>query len=234
MSTRDPRAARVELAAMMVLLLSYMWLWQSLFPGHFAVVCLLYFGLGIAAHLRRGETPREIGLRLDNVGRSARDVMIYVGPLIAIPILIGLWLDTTRFPPPSEWALGLPKRLLWATAQQYGLLAFFYRRSDEVFAGTWPPILAAAGAFAILHLPNPFLTVATFGLGALSCWLYRRQPNLLVLGVTHAIMSLAISRSLPLDVTYGMRVGPGFFRIWDQLHGLLLTGRSGSCAPLFF
>lgn len=219
---------------MMVLLLSYMWLWQSSFPGHFVVVCLLYFGLGIASHVRRGETPREIGLRLDNVGPSARDVLIYVGPLIPIPILIGLWLDTTRFPPLSEWPLGIPKRLLWATAQQYGLLAFFYRRSGEVFAGTWPPILAAAGAFAFLHLPNPFLTVVTFALGALSCWLYRRQPNLLVLGCTHALMSVAISRSLPLDVTYGMRVGPGFFRIWDQLHGWLLSIGSGLCGPLFF
>jgi len=219
-SRQDPRAARIELTAMTLLLLSYIWLWQSSFPGHVVVVCLLYFGLGVESHVRRGETAREIGLRFDNFGRSLRDVLLFVGPLIPIPILIGAGLDSLRLPSMPEILAGLPQKAAWSTAQQYGLLAFFYRRFGELFPGKWPPILAAAGVFAILHLPNPFLFAVTLGLGTLSCWLYRRQPNLVVLGLTHAVVSFAISRSLPLDLTFGMRVGPGFFKVWEQLHGV--------------
>lgn len=53
--------------------------------------------------------------------------------------------------------------------------------------------------------------------GALSCWLYRRVPNLLVLGFMHAALSIAIARSLPYEITFGLRVGPGFFVFLEPL-----------------
>jgi membrane protease YdiL (CAAX protease family) len=97
--------------------------------------------------------------------------------------------------------------------QQYGLLCIFYRRFGELFPRhRYAPLWAASAVFALLHLPNPFLTVATLCAGALSCWLYRRRQNLLVLGVMHGVVSFLIVHTLTSSITMGMRVGPGFFR----------------------
>jgi membrane protease YdiL (CAAX protease family) len=205
-----PAAAAAEIAAMTTLLLSYIWLWQDVFRGDFYLCVLLYFAIGVASHLRRGETAREIGLRADNLGAATRRALFYVGPLILIPPLVGLALGTIRVPPPSYVVPGVLWRLVWGTAQQYGLLCFFYRRLQELLPGVWPPLVAASGIFALFHLPNPFLTAVTLGAGALSCWLYRRIPNLWALGAAHGLLSISISRCLPESITARLRVGPGY------------------------
>lgn len=195
---------------MAVVLLSYIWLWQGAFPGHFVVCVALYFAIGVSTHLRRGETAREIGFRLDNLAPAGRQALLFVGPLVVVPPVVGLIPGSLRVPRPAWWLPALVAAVVWGTAQQYGLLCVFYRRFQEIVPGAWPPMIAAAAMFALFHLPNPFLTAVTFGAGVLSCWLYRRVPNVWVLGVAHGVLSLSISRSLPLDVTVGMRVGPGF------------------------
>ncbi len=221
MTRMNKKAAWIEMGAMIAAVASFMWLWRGTFPGSSVAIVVLYFGIPIASHLRRGETPRDIGLRFDNAGKSFRDVLIFVGPLVPVTIVIGELLGSLDFSSTYDGLLfvGALKRIAWSTAQQYALVAFFYRRSTEVVPGRWPPILLAAGVFGLIHLPNPFLTVLTFLLGSLSCWLYRRTPNVFVLGLAHAVLSFAISRSLPVGLTFKMRVGPGFFEIWDQLHG---------------
>ncbi len=211
------RLAVGEIAAMTALILSYEWLWNGAFPGHFPVVLGLYLGIGISSHLRRGETLAGIGFRFYDVVPATRQALLFIGPLIAVVLAIGLALGTLSFPRLDSWWLGLPRRIVWVMLQQYGLLAFYYRRQCEVLSGKWPPILAAASCFALFHLPNPFLTPVSFLAGALSCWLYRRVPNVWALGIAHGLLSTAIARSLPLEWTVGMRVGPGFFRYLERL-----------------
>ncbi|MDX1388870.1 MAG: CPBP family glutamic-type intramembrane protease [Acidobacteriota bacterium] len=219
------KVAWIEMAAMTAAVVSFIWLWSGAFPGSSAAIVVLYFGIPLAGHLRRGETPRDLGLRLDNFGKSLRDVLVFVGPLVPIPILIGGLLGSLDFLADYDGSLwvGALQRIAWSTAQQYALVAFFYRRSTEVVPGTWPPIVLAAGIFGLVHLPNPFLTVVTFLLGSLSCWLYRRVPNVFVLGLAHAVLSFAISRSLPVGLTFKMRVGPGFLEVWERLYGFFWT-----------
>ena len=55
--------------------------------------------------------------------------------------------------------------------------------------------------------------------GVAACWVYRRVPNLWVLGAAHAAVSFCITRSLPDEITAGMRVGPGFLRLMERLEG---------------
>lgn len=98
--------------------------------------------------------------------------------------------------------------MLWGSAQQYGLACVFYRRLRELLPGDQLPIVAACLLFGLFHLPNPFLTVVTVTLGALACWLYRREPNLLALGIWHGITSFVLFYSLPVSLTFEMRVGP--------------------------
>ena len=224
MKPPDPRAAAVEVAAMTGLLLSYIWLWEDSFHDSFYLCLALYLAIGVAGHLRRGETARDIGLRVDNLGPAMRQALAFVGPLILISPLVGLALDTIRPIPGASWwwVPGMGKRFASGTLQQYGLLCFFYRRLQELLPGAWPPILAAAAWFALFHLPNPFLTVVTLGAGILSCWLYRRVPNLWALGLSHALLGMSISRCLPLDITVHMRVGPGYLRAVRQASGAIL------------
>jgi hypothetical protein len=212
-----------ELAVMSALLLSYIWLWKDAFPGDFVVLVVLYAAIGVASHLRRGETAHDIGFRLDNLASAARQALVYVGALVVVAILVGAALGTLRAPENLRRTLHLAVRLVWGTAQEYGLLAFFFLRFREIVPGKWPPTLAAASLFALFHLPNPFLTVAALGTGALSCWLYRRIPNLWALGIAHGVLSAALSRSLPADVTAGMRVGHeywNFLEVLQQVSGV--------------
>lgn len=202
---------------MTALILSYTWLWQDAFPGDFLLCVALYLGIAIRGHLRRGETAREIGFRVDNAGPAMGQALLFVGPLIVVTVLVGLMLGTINLPRRATWLIAVPRSVCWGTLQQYGLLAFYYRRLGEVLSGSRTVIVAAACLFALFHLPNPFLTPVTLLAGALSCWLYRRVPNLLVLGLMHAALSIAIARSLPYEITFGLRVGPGFFTLLENL-----------------
>jgi hypothetical protein len=55
------------------------------------------------------------------------------------------------------------------------------------------------------------LVDVTFLAGLVSCTLYRRVPNVFVLGVAHAAVSLVLFFALPLPITHNLRVGPSYF-----------------------
>lgn len=204
---------------MTALILSYEWLWNGAFAGHVPVLLALYLGIGVSSHIRRGETLANIGFRFHDVVPALRQALLFVGPLVLVVTAIGLALGTLR---PPQWDArwtDVARWTAWVLLQEYGLLSFYYRRQGEILSGKWPPILAAAACFALFHLPNPFLTPVSFFAGVLSCWLYRRVPNVPVLALMHAILSFALSHALPHEITFGLRVGPGFFEIWRTVTG---------------
>lgn len=193
---------------MTVLLLSYIWVWHRSFTGDFALCLTGYFGIGALGHWWRGESARQIGWRLDNLRPSMLDALIVTLPILVAINLAGLAAGSLEYPSVEDWPERLGVGWLWGTMQQYGLTAFYYRRWLDLVG---KPGTAAAGAavlFALFHLPNAFLTVATLVAGLLACWLYRRQPNLLVLGAMHAAIAFALLHALPDDLTLRLRVGP--------------------------
>jgi len=204
--------AALETAAMTTLLLSYIWGWNGRFGGTAYVVTMAYVGIGILSHVRRNESRRELGLRFDNWRPALSLVVKWMTlPLLAI-LAIGAALDSWHFPPVERATQNLAWLLLWGTTQQYGLLCFFYRRQCELFKRPIAASIVAAGLFGLFHLPNPFLTALTLVAGYIACALYRREPNLFVIGATHAVTSFIVSGALPLELTHGMRVGPGYYR----------------------
>jgi len=213
----SPATAVIELTAMTAVMLSYIWLWKGSFPGDLWACVALYLGIGISSHVRRGESARAIGFRLDNLGAAFRLALVWIGPLIALAFVVGAVLDSIHLTTSPRWHLHWLRRIAWGTLQQYGLLCFFYRRLDELLPGRGTPMVAAAGVFAFFHLPNPFLIVVTLGAGLLSVWLYRRTPNVWVLGLFHGLLASALSRALPAWLTGGMRVGPGFAEFMRNL-----------------
>jgi membrane protease YdiL (CAAX protease family) len=69
----------------------------------------------------------------------------------------------------------------------------------------------AAVTFAAFHAPNGFLMSVTLGAGLVACSLYRRSPNVIVIGLAHATLSYLLYFALPYSLTHGLRVGPGYY-----------------------
>jgi membrane protease YdiL (CAAX protease family) len=198
----------VEVTAMTTMLLSYIWIWQERFAGANAACLALYFGIGIAGHWYRGETAHRVGLRIDNLRPAAFDALRFMLPIVTLVSLIGLTADSIDYPPAESWPWRLGSGWVWGIMQQYGLTAFFYRRLLDALRSIPAASITAAALFALFHLPNAFLTAFTLGAGLLSCWLYRRHPNLLVLGGVHALISFVVLNSLPDSITERLHVGP--------------------------
>ncbi len=203
--------AAAEVTAMLAILLSYIWLWQRTFPGNPLVVVALYFALGYASHRRRGESAPEIGLRIDNWRPAARDAAGVVAFGVGAPLAWGAAHGTWHFEPAASSLVSLAAHIPWGAAQQYGLLCFFYRRLREVFDSPLAATVAASAIFAACHAPNVFLIGVTFAAGLISCTLYRREPNVFVLGVAHGLISFTLFYALPYSLTHNLIVGPGYF-----------------------
>jgi hypothetical protein len=200
----------IEVAALSFLLLSYIWTWQDAFPGSRTVVIVLGLSFVLSSNfLLHRDRPSALGFRGDNLGSSLRTVVPFTLAMAAPLVAIGGMFGTLR---PLEIALvELAGLFFWGFVQQYALQGLVLTRLGDVFRRPASSAAAAALVFALHHLPNPLLTVASFGAGWAWCRLFQRDPNLLTLTVSHLVLSLALSHALSADWTGGMRVGPGYF-----------------------
>lgn len=212
MSTAKSRAAWLELLAVTGLLLSYVWIWQGSFEGDFVVCLALFLAITILGHRRRGEMARDLGFRLDNLRLSAKLVFSYVAPLILLMVVVGLGLGLNRELPIERLWTRVALMPLFGVVQQYGLLGFYHRRFQEALPGQWAPILASASVFAALHAPNTPLMVMTLIVSIGACLLYRRVPNLWVLGLAHGLLSITVAIFLAKLLVFGLKVGPRALR----------------------
>ena len=178
--------------------------WIAAIPLTMALVLML------VSHRTRNERARDVGWRLDNFTAALRLLIIPTLGAAAVILVIGFysggfrsnkWLDW-------KWVLWLP---VWALIQQYSLQGFINRRAQLVFGRGPKSVLLVAIIFAILHLPNPFLTVATLVGGVFWAIIYQRTPNLFALSISHALMSLLLVFALPNSVLKGLRVGFRYF-----------------------
>jgi membrane protease YdiL (CAAX protease family) len=174
------------------------------------------FALMLYSHRLRGETLRELGWRTDNFLRATR---LLLPPMIAGALLLGLvgWLwfggNFSFGKRRAGWEiLGFPVwGLAWGLLQQYVLQAFINRRAQLVFGKGVKSIVLVAAVFALLHLPNPWLTGATFLGGLIWATVYQRAPNLYALALSHSAMTWALISTLPTDALHSLRVGYKFF-----------------------
>ena len=209
-------AALAEITAMLALVLSYIWGWQRTFPGDELLVVLLYFAVCYVSHVRCRESARVLGLRLDNWRSAARQACVPVAVAVGAALGTGAMLRSWHFEL-ADLPLDLPWHVAWGTAQQYGLLCLLYRRLLDVIASPRSAALGAGSAFALFHLPNPLLVAVTFVAGSVSCALYRRVPNVFVLGIAHAAISMVLFSALPVSMTHELRVGPGYYAALGEL-----------------
>jgi membrane protease YdiL (CAAX protease family) len=193
----------LELAAVVAALEALLW-GRGLVPGAYPIFGLSILVLTGLSHRRRGETAREIGFRADATWAAA----VWLLPVLAIAAVliigVGAKLPGAR---PSPSAGVVLQFIASGVAQQYLLLGFFYRRVQELCSSVIVGVLLTATAFALLHLPNAFLTLVTFIAGTLSCVIYRKAPNLLFMGIVHGLIAALLYFGLPARITGSMQVG---------------------------
>lgn len=108
--------------------------------------------------------------------------------------------------------------VLWTIYQQFLLQDYFMPRLTRVL-NTEAGIAFAAVLFAMAHLPNVALTVATLIWGAVSCALFRRYRSLIVLGIAQGLLGLTFAVCVPDTYLHHMRVGLGYWHYHPQVAG---------------
>lgn len=170
--------------------------------------------LMLASHRVRGESARDVGWRIDNFMEAAR---LLLPPMLAVSaLLVGLgWyagtLDFGRWEG-GQSIMGVPGlSLVWGPLQQYALQGFINRRAQVALGRGNLSVLLVGLLFAVFHLPNPWLTFATFAGGLLWAWVYQRAPNILAVGLSHSLMTWVMIASVPPGALHNLRVGFKYF-----------------------
>lgn len=172
------------------------------------------FGYIFLSHRAWGERARELGWRLDNFWQAARLLALFIAVVAAVLVPFGFVNGSLNF---TKWyggqsILGMPVLgVLWGLMQQYVLQAFINRRAQIIWGRGWRSVLLVAALFGGLHLPNPWLTAATFGGGLVWAAVYQRVPNLPALALSHGVMTWLLISTVPASALHGLRVGYKFF-----------------------
>jgi membrane protease YdiL (CAAX protease family) len=212
-AVRDKTLAAWEIASVTLSFLLAEWMIQPFAANSRlvnAIPLALAFVLMLLSHHARGETAREIGWRVDNFLGAVRLLilpMIGLGILILVVGWFGRSLRSEKLQI-WQWVVWL---FVWGLIQQYVLQGFINRRAQILWGSGARSVLLVAFVFALLHLPNPWLSVATFIGGAVWAAVYQRVPNLLALALSHGLMSLLLASSFPASAINSLRVGIRYF-----------------------
>jgi hypothetical protein len=155
---------------------------------------------------------KAMGVRWTNLLRSswivAAALAIAAAILVASALLHTLRLPHDAFPFVDRYS----GYALWACAQQLLLQGFFLSRILRVIGKPRPAVVVAALLFAVAHLPNPLLVPLTLLWGLVACLHFLRYRNLIPLAISHAILGIVLTMTLPGPGNHYMRVGLGYLR----------------------
>jgi len=225
-TARSRRRDLAEIAIAYVLIMAVIWT-----PRPLQRVLWLVAVAGIAVIIGRSfEGFRAMGMRAGNLLRS----LWVVGAALAVAAVaaaVAAHLHTLR--PPENLRLlieGYGLYAVWSGVQQFLLQCFFLARLVRLLPSPRAAAFAAAGLFALAHVPNPVLVVLTIVWGTLSCLLFLRYRNLYPLAMAHAIFGITIALTVPGHVDHNMRVGLGYLKYHRGEHPPLQRSQSDQIA----
>jgi hypothetical protein len=205
-----PRLATAsELLLFFAGILLYIWRWQYTYPW----ICILLFAGMLLTHVLHGDTARELGLTITNLGANAR---------IALPLALPLYLPLVAYGfarhalvlgvAPTRHALGwFAGYGMWCTFQQYLMQSYFHNRLMSVIEKRHLTSLLVAIMFGGTHIPNPILIVATTAGGFMLAEIFAHHRNIWPLALAQTVGGILIAAVSPAALIHNMRVGPGYF-----------------------
>lgn len=141
---------------------------------------------------------------------ALRAAMLFTAPAVAVVLGVGAALGTLH--DRGQLLQDLVVLIAWGGAQQWVLQTVVLheaRRLNTRDRG----ILLAALLFALVHLPNPLLTLTTF-IGAVAwCAIFARHPNIVPLAISHAVGTLAILYAFDDATTGHLRIGRAYLML---------------------
>lgn len=194
--------------------------WAELLIGFVAIMVVLWlptheqliFGpiallAPLAMVLRRRPALNKLGLGLRGLWPS-----LWILPAAIILALLSVFVAQqigTYHPLYNADFAHVYGYVLWTFYQQFLLQDYFMPRLTRILTSNTAIVIAAA-LFAVAHLPNLSLTLATLVWGAVSCLLFRRYRSLYVLGIAQGILGLCFAVCIPDAMHHHMRVGLGY------------------------
>lgn len=175
---------------------------------------LFWSGLAFIAAVTfaRHPTLHSLGLSFAAKWRSWWVVALALASA-TVAVWIAWRLNTLHLPfaeDHSWWLAAL--YVAWALVQQFILQDFFFTRLVRLLPSRSAAVAVAGLLFAVAHLPNPLLTVATLVWGVAACALFLRYRDLYSLGVAHAVFGLCLAVTIPNTVHHSMRVGLHYYQ----------------------
>ncbi len=214
---RRPVRAAIEIAFVTSCVLAAEWAIIPIFGrnkkiGMIPIAVVLLFSF--LSHRSREEGAQEVGFTFHGFAAAFRMLLAWMIPATVFLAVLGWLLGSLHFNHPlngRSLALSQFWLYLWGLMQQYTLQAVVNRRAQEVWGRGARSVLFCALLFAALHLPNPWLMLATFLGGVLWVYVYQRRPNLFALALSHSVMTTVLSSSISSALLHGMRVGYNYF-----------------------
>ena len=189
------------------IILSYIWYLEPRVPrGFTAVPIAVIAALAVWHSVNTGQW----GFRGSALLPGLRAAALITVPAVLAIVAAGVWLGTLH--DRRDFLGSLGALVVWGGAQQWVLQTVVLQEAQRATSQR-AGILLAATLFAVVHLPNPFLTPITFAGGLAWCAIYTRYPNVLPLAISHGLGTLAILYAFNEGITGRLRIGYSYLQL---------------------
>ena len=102
--------------------------------------------------------------------------------------------------------------VLWTCYQQFLLQNYFMPRLLRLAPSAGIAVTITGILFALAHMPNVWLAVATLVWGVVSCLLFQRYRNIYAVGLAQGMLGLGFAICVPDALHHHLRVGLGYLQ----------------------